>query len=159
MESSFRNQQQIYESGRQPTGQPRRLDTDELFDAAMNANGAPHCERPPIAYVNPASGWAWSRGAMDHMYQKCRMAGVSFATAQITSLIIEDGDVKGARTADGKQYRAKLTMLAAGSWCTSIFPELKGKVDATGQVVAMVQLTAEEAKRYAGIVSNHWPTI
>lgn len=86
------------------------------------------------------------------MYRKCRNAGISFAKGQVNSLIIEDGDVRGARTIDGQDYRAKLTMLAAGSWSTSIFPELKGKVTATGQVVATIQLTHEEAKQYAGIV-------
>ena len=119
------------------------------------SSGIQHCEKPPLAYINPASGWAWSGGALQRMYQKCKQAGVCFAQGQVTSLIIEDGDVRGARTKDGQAYRANTTMLAAGSWSTALFPELKGKVTATGQPLATIQLSSEEARHYQQIVG--WP--
>lgn len=155
VKSSFETQDAIFKSGRQPLGQPRMLGSDSAFSTAMNpaSRGIQHCEKPPLAYINPASGWAWSGGALQKMYQKCKEAGVSFARGQVTSLIIEDGDVRGARTRDGQDYRATTTMLAAGSWSTALFPELKGKVTATGQPLATIQLSSEEAELYRRIVS------
>jgi glycine/D-amino acid oxidase-like deaminating enzyme len=96
------------------------------------------------------------------MAQKCREAGVSFAAGQVNQLIIENGDVRGARLKEGEEYYADdLVILAAGSWSPAVFPELKDAVTATGQVLATIQLTAEEADEYSRTVSEAvapWPS-
>jgi sarcosine oxidase/L-pipecolate oxidase len=91
---------------------------------------------------------------MKEMAKQCREAGVSFAAGQVNEFIVEHGDVKGARTKDGTVYKAsKLIVLAAGSWSPAILPELANNLTATGQVLATIQLTAEEAQRYSQTVS------
>lgn len=90
---------------------------------------------------------------MQAVASECRRAGVSFAVGQVNALVFEGGDVRGARTKDGTTYRAQdLVVLAAGSWSPAILPELSGKVTATGQVVATIQLEPEEAKLYSDMV-------
>ena len=159
---SRNTQQALFEAGRQESG-PVDLQSDESFEAALGLKTPRHgVTRPPLAYSNKASGWADSRGALDTMAQKCREAGVSFAAGQVNQLIIENGDVRGARLKEGEEYYADdLVILAAGSWSPAVFPELKDAVTATGQVLATIQLTAEEADEYSRTVSEAvapWPS-
>lgn len=127
------------------------LDTEEAFSSAMAATTIG--DKPSIAYHNKVSGWGWSTGAMKEMAKQCRAAGVSFAAGQVNELIIEDGDVRGAKTKDGKVFKAsKLVVLAAGSWSPAILPELAANLTATGQVLATIQLSPEEAFEYAKTV-------
>jgi hypothetical protein len=146
-------QNTILQQSRPIPSAPLMLDTEELFEKAMAAT--PLGIKPSIAYWNRVSGWGWSTGAMKEMAKQCRQAGVSFAAGQVNELIIEDGDVKGARTKEGKLYRAaRLVVLAAGSWSPAVFPELGDKLTATGQVLATIQLTADEAFKYSKTVSS-----
>ena len=147
---SRNTQQTLFEAGHQESG-PLDLQSDETFEAALGLK-APRqgVTRPPLAYSNKASGWANSRGALDTMTRKCREAGVSFAAGQVNELVIENGDVRGARLKDAEEYCADdLVILAAGGWSPAVFPELKDAVTATGQVLATIQLTAEEADEYS----------
>lgn len=69
------------------------------------------------------------------------------------SLILkEDGDVRGVRCADGREFFADKFVFALGSW-TGGHPALKGLFPPgllvpTGQTVAAVQLTKEEQEQY-----------
>jgi len=146
------SQNQVLQQSRPTPSEPVMLDSEELYASAMAA--APLGSKPSIAYWNKVSGWGWSTGAMKEMAKQCRQAGVSFAAGQVNELIIEDGDVKGARTKDGTIYRAsKLVVLAAGSWSPAIFSELAANLTATGQVLATIQLTPAEAGQYSKTVS------
>ena len=146
------SQNQILQKSRPVPSEPVMLDSEELYASAIAVS--PLGSRPPIAYWNKLSGWGWSTGAMKEMAKQCRQAGVSFAAGQVNELIIENGDVRGARTKDGTMYRAsKLVVLAAGSWSPAILPELAENLTATGQVLATLQLTPEEAERYTLTVS------
>ncbi|KAK9895454.1 FAD dependent oxidoreductase [Cystobasidium minutum MCA 4210] len=146
---SYSQNKNLQESRTVPSA-PILLDTEQLFADAMAIS--PLGEKPCIAYHNKVSGWGWSTGAMKEMARQCRQAGVSFAAGQVNELIFEDGDVRGAKTKDGKVYRAsKLVILAAGSWSPAIFPELAANLTATGQVLATIQLEPEEAQKYAKI--------
>ncbi|CAD6565718.1 MAG: hypothetical protein CYPHOPRED_005922 [Cyphobasidiales sp. Tagirdzhanova-0007] len=149
---SFEQQQRLHETGRS-SAVPKMLSDDTLFASAMAATPANRTgKRPVAAYRNGASGWAWSRGAMDALFQKCRDVGIRFAAGQVNSLIIEGSDVRGARTMDGREFRAEeLVVLAAGSWTPAILPDLTRKLKATGQVLATIQLTQEEAEVYKRI--------
>ena len=152
---SFEQQQRLHETGRS-SAVPKMLSDDTLFASAMAATPANRTgKRPVAAYRNGASGWAWSRGAMDALFQKCRDVGIRFAAGQVNSLIIEGSDVRGARTMDGREFRAEeLVVLAAGSWTPAILPDLTRKLKATGQVLATIQLTQEEAEVYKRIVRS-----
>lgn len=145
-------QNQALQKARPAPSEPVLLDSEELYATAMAAT--PVGTKPSVAYWNRVSGWGWATGAMKEMAKQCREAGVSFAAGQVNELIVEHGDVKGARTKDGTVYKAsKLVVLAAGSWSPAILPELANNLTATGQVLATIQLTAEEAQRYSQTVS------
>jgi hypothetical protein len=89
---------------------------------------------------------------MQALAQRCRDAGISFMQGQVNKLVIEDKDVGGAETKDGRVVRAsRRVVLAAGSWSPAIFPELSDKLTATGQVLATVQLDASEASKWKNI--------
>jgi len=89
---------------------------------------------------------------MQALAQRCRDAGISFTQGQVNKLVIEDKDVIGAETKDGRVVRAsRRVVLAAGSWSPAIFPELSDKLTATGQVLATIQLDASEASKWKNI--------
>ena len=50
----------------------------------------------------------------DALCEFARRGGVQVVQAAVTGLILENGAVCGARTADGREYRAPLTVLATG---------------------------------------------
>ena len=50
----------------------------------------------------------------DALCEFARRGGVQVVQAAVTGLILENGGVCGARTADGREYRAPLTVLATG---------------------------------------------
>ena len=50
----------------------------------------------------------------DALCEFARRGGVQVVQAAVTGLILENGAVSGARTADGREYRAPLTVLATG---------------------------------------------
>lgn len=152
--SSYKNNRNLQSKRAKPL-EPKLLENDADYREAMASDKIG--KRPPVAYLNRFSGWAWSGGAMKDMAKQCREAGVSFAAGQVNELVIRDGDVKGAKTQDGIVYEAtKLVILAAGSWSPAILPELGQTLTATGQVLATIQLTAEEALQYARTVSRRY---
>ena len=105
-----------------------------------------------VGYFNPHCGWANARGAMDAICARVRAAGVSFAVGEAASLVYEgEGagkDVKGVRTKAGETSTADFVVLATGSWTAALLPEMGPELLATGQVVATIQLTQEEADQY-----------
>lgn len=144
---------QLYDSGK-AASPPRIITTEDAYRAALKGHHLETGSMPPVAYINEVSGWAWSRGAIRAVAMECREIGVSFANGQVTSLIIEDRDVRGARTQEQREYRAnKLVVLAAGSWSAAILPDLAADLTATGQVLAVIQLDPAEQRQYADTVS------
>lgn len=163
MRKSYSEQSKLYSSGRSATP-PRLITSQKEYDSALlgDVSSSPLSDKeeveigpaPPVAYWNRNSGWAASGDAMKALYKRCKSAGVSFAQAQVSNLLIEDGDVRGAVAEDGREFRSEgLTMLCAGSWSPMIFPELGKGIVASGQVLATIQLTEQEAARYSKTVS------
>ena len=107
-----------------------------------------------VAYVNPQSGWGHARRAMDMVCEKVREAGVNIVGEEVLSLAYGEKsgkrDVVGINTASGT-HKAEKVILAAGSWSAKFVPEIASDLLATGQVVAHIQLSPEEAQRYAGV--------
>lgn len=150
---------QLHKKGRSSAA-PKMLDDDASYTQAMGVKAIDSTQqsvlatRPPFAYLNTTSGWAHSTGSMQALASRCRAAGVRFETGQVNALIRENDEIKGVELSDGRKiYSRGLVVLAAGSWSPAVLPELSSKLVATGQVLATIQLTREEAARYADIVS------
>ncbi|KAF8622651.1 hypothetical protein AX15_006762 [Amanita polypyramis BW_CC] len=102
-------------------------------------------------YINYDSGWADAGQGLSLMIRKVKALGGHFITGKsFSGLIREGGRTVGVSCADGSTYEAALVILSLGSWTASALPDLglEGKCLATGQCLAMVQLTAGEAAAY-----------
>ena len=98
---------------------------------------------------------AAEQGSMVAVVDKLRHLGVRFEAGLVQRLLFENGDVRGVQCSDGRDFRAdKLTVHAAGSWSCAVLPELKQRLTATGQVIATIKLSPEEAELYANAVSQ-----
>ena len=97
------------------------------------------------------AGWVHARKSMESAAKEAERLGVTFISGdqkgRVTSLLYEDGDVKGAITADGKQHRADRTILAAGANASQIFP-MQDQLRATAWTLAHIKMTEEERKLY-----------
>jgi sarcosine oxidase/L-pipecolate oxidase len=78
----------------------------------------------------------------------CQIAGVQFVlgpeVGKLDHLIIEqtaDGkQVKGVKTADGKEHLADVTVIACGGWTPGVVPEVDGILETTAGSVITIQL-------------------
>lgn len=108
-----------------------------------------------VAYINPQSGWAHARRAMDMICEKVRSAGVNIVGGEADSLVYgsKNGrrDVLGVKLVHGEVYKADKVIVAAGGWSAKFVPEIGKELLASGQCVAHIQLTKEEAARYANV--------
>ncbi|ODO06225.1 sarcosine oxidase [Cryptococcus wingfieldii CBS 7118] len=106
-------------------------------------------------YYNPIGGWAEASRAVEVGLKRVqKLGGVVRANADVVGLVTEGKEVKGVELKSGEKVLADLTVTAAGAWTPKLFalPGVKGKlpdIQATGQSVAIFQLTPEEAKQYS----------
>jgi sarcosine oxidase/L-pipecolate oxidase len=135
------------------------LNTAESIQYRLSGGGdVPIADIPSDekSYFNPVGGWAWAAKAVERLYEGIiPLGGKIIANAELAELIIEDGDVKGVKTVDGREFRAEKVVVCTGSW-TAAHPALaglipQGLITATGQTIAAVQLDDEERKRYKDI--------
>ncbi|KAF8178597.1 FAD dependent oxidoreductase [Mycena galopus ATCC 62051] len=103
-------------------------------------------------YLNRDSGWANAgQGVSILMDQITALNGKIIPGKNAIELIKQGQKTTGVRCSDGTLFEGlDLVVLATGSWTGSAFPDLSmGKIfHATGQCIAMVQLTSEEADAY-----------
>ncbi|KAK5112558.1 hypothetical protein LTR85_011250 [Meristemomyces frigidus] len=96
-------------------------------------------------------GWVHARKALVSAAMEAQRLGVKLVTGsphgQVGSLIYEDGDVKGAITADGKHHRAERTILCAGANAPQLL-DMKNQLRPTAWTLAHIKMTEEEAKLY-----------
>ena len=108
-------------------------------------------------YVNWGSGWADAGRAMRGLMRlvKARRrsrGGVRFVRGEVERLVFrgcEGGGrrrVVGARLEGGEELRAELTIVAGGAWSGALV-DLRGRVEATGQVMAYVGISGEEKEK------------
>ncbi|KAI0260175.1 FAD dependent oxidoreductase [Gloeopeniophorella convolvens] len=111
-------------------------------------------DRSP-AYLNADSGWAAAARGVARLTERVRVRGARvLAGTPVAGLLREGGRTVGVRLARGGEVRAARVVLATGAWTASVFRELEGlgeRCRATGQTVATVQLTDEEAARYRAV--------
>ncbi|THH03815.1 hypothetical protein EW145_g5985 [Phellinidium pouzarii] len=115
------------------------------------------------AYLNVDGGWAFAEGGVRRAMQHVENLGGKILPAKDVSMLLktELADIKespdrqksrtkGVKCKDGSEYAADIVVLATGSWTASAFPDLNlgEKCLASGQSVAGIKLTPEEAERY-----------
>lgn len=133
------------------------LDTPEAFRDKLGPHGAAKSNRAR-GYHNPVAGWANAPKSVGKLYEWIReLGGEIIPGTSMTDLILnnEGTDVKGVRCADGKEMVADKIIVATGSWTPTV-PGLRclipvGLLTATGQVIAAIQLSEEDALEYADI--------
>ncbi|KAI9815292.1 MAG: hypothetical protein M1827_002772 [Pycnora praestabilis] len=95
-------------------------------------------------YINRRSGWADAHAAMRYCRQKVEDTGrVDFVTGEAIRLLLRGSTVEGVQLKGGDHIMANLVVLAAGAW-TGKLVDLRGRAQATGQVLAYMDITAEE---------------
>ncbi|KAF8229018.1 FAD dependent oxidoreductase [Tricholoma matsutake] len=102
-------------------------------------------------YINFDGGWANATQGLAMMTSKVMsLKGKVVASKNVIKIIRHNGRMTGVECSDHTFYDASLLVVATGSWTHSAFPELKvgSRCLATGQCVAMMHVTSEEAKVY-----------
>jgi sarcosine oxidase/L-pipecolate oxidase len=106
-------------------------------------------------YINRRSGWADAEASMCFLQrQVVKTNRVSFVTACVESLLISPSSestqdkkkVTGVRLADNSTITADLTIVATGAWTGKLI-DLRGRAQATGQVLCYLDITDEEQER------------
>ncbi|KAH0829173.1 FAD dependent oxidoreductase [Lanmaoa asiatica] len=103
-------------------------------------------------YFNSEGGWAEAARAVGILLLRVREKGAKLMENQEVVGLVKDesGRTTGVKCGDGKYFEGDMVILTTGSWTASTFPELEldSKCLATGQCVAMIQLSTEEKERY-----------
>lgn len=102
-------------------------------------------------YVNWGSGWVDARRAVADVGRRVRELGkerVGWRKGLVRRLQVSDASgakrrVTGVELEDGSSVEADLVVLATGAW-TGKLVDLRGRAEATAQVLAYVQLSEDE---------------
>lgn len=89
---------------------------------------------------------------MTLLAEAAQKAGVEYESGYVTQ-IDDSGEGVIIKTEDGRRFEGDMLIVASGAWTPSLLPEFdrpEGLVP-TGQVLATIQLTPEEAKKYKGM--------
>jgi sarcosine oxidase / L-pipecolate oxidase len=112
------------------------------------------------AYWNPDAGWANAAKATASYMDEAKRYGVNRIVAEIEELVVEDGHVKGVRTADGKVLTADKIVLASGAWTSSLLSPVEDALNmkdehrierqlrATGVVSAYYKVSPDEISQH-----------
>ncbi|WWD17111.1 hypothetical protein CI109_101548 [Kwoniella shandongensis] len=106
-------------------------------------------------YYNPIGGWAEAGRAVEVGLKRVRQLGGEVrGGAEVVGLIKDGKKVQGVRLKSGEEVKGDLVVVAAGAWTPALFalPDVSAHLPpivATGQSVATMQLTPEEAERYS----------
>lgn len=97
------------------------------------------------------AGWVHARNTLISAAAEAKRLGVTFITGSpqghVTSFVYEQGDIKGAKTADGKDHRADRTILCAGASAIELL-DFKDQLRPTAWTLAHIKMTPEEAALY-----------
>ncbi|KAK5078002.1 hypothetical protein LTR64_003594 [Lithohypha guttulata] len=104
-------------------------------------------------YKKNGCGWVQARKALQNTIIEAKRLGVTFITGergQVTSLIYEDADVKGAVVTEGPAFLADRVILCAGANAARIF-DMKDQLRPSAWTLAHIKMTPEEAKLYRNL--------
>ncbi|KZF22486.1 FAD dependent oxidoreductase [Xylona heveae TC161] len=132
-----------------PSGKPlveELCDAEAIRDVLGSGGGS-----GSWGYINRSSGWADAEAAMRYARSKLEATGrVECRKGEVKRLLQRSTssgkEIAGVELIDGSTITAELTVLTAGAWSGRLV-DLRGRVQATGQVVAYVRLTPEEQER------------
>ncbi|KAL4967691.1 NAD(P)/FAD-dependent oxidoreductase [Aspergillus stella-maris] len=100
------------------------------------------------------AGWAHARNAIVAAFNEARRLGVVFVLGSpegsVEELVYENGDIVGARTADGKVHQADHAILAAGAGSDRLL-DFKKQLRPTAWTLSHIRMTAEEARKYRSL--------
>lgn len=152
------NAQEIYDNARKLEPRVKLMDNPADVKRRISPSGKAVLgkEAGIKSYWNPGGGWVHASGAINKLYDELKQRGAQIVPgAELASLIVEDGDVKGVRTVDRREFTADKVILALGSW-TGGHPALKGifppeLLVPTGHTIAAVQLTPAEQEQYKDV--------
>lgn len=105
-------------------------------------------------YLNSDSGWANAGQGITMMISKVISLGGKVVPGKSVEKVLRDdsaGRTIGVQCHDGTVYDASLIIIATGSWTPSAFPDITPGYTSglsTGQCLAMIQLSEEEAALY-----------
>ncbi|EFI28135.1 hypothetical protein CC1G_14162 [Coprinopsis cinerea okayama7 len=126
-------------------------DFQSVFPAGVSvtSRGLPASFRNRAGYFNRDGGWVNAGKGLAMIIEKVKKLGGNVVPGkEARNIIVDPGKCKKVVCADGTEYEADIVIIATGSWTPSTFPELfKDSCLATGQCVAMIELTPEEAAR------------
>ncbi|KAH9485485.1 L-pipecolate oxidase [Psilocybe cubensis] len=118
-----------------------------LFPPQVNTGSFENC----AGYLNSDGGWANAGQGLAIMIGKVRdLSGKVVPGKSVVKILREEDGLTGVECSDGTVVEASLVIIASGSWTPSLFPELglESMCLATGQCVAMIQLSDSEADVY-----------
>lgn len=105
-------------------------------------------------FKSSGAGWVHARKALESAAREAERLGVNFITGSpqgsVTSLIYEDGDVLGIKTADGKEHRGDRTILAAGAGADALF-DFKDQLRPTAWTLGHIKMSEDETKLYKNL--------
>ncbi|KDR75708.1 hypothetical protein GALMADRAFT_97490 [Galerina marginata CBS 339.88] len=102
-------------------------------------------------YLNRDGGWANAGQGLSTLINRVEtLKGKVVPGVTVTKICRQNGRTTGVQCSDGRVFDAALAIIASGSWTPSTFSDLDlGRVClATGQCVAMLQLSQSEADIY-----------
>jgi len=102
-------------------------------------------------YFNRDGGWANAgQGLSLLLSEVIALKGKVLPGKGVHGILRQDGKTIGVQCTDGSVFDAGLVIIAAGSWTPSAFTELDlaHMCLATGQCIAMLQLSEQEAEAY-----------
>ncbi|EIW65833.1 hypothetical protein TREMEDRAFT_41277 [Tremella mesenterica DSM 1558] len=102
-------------------------------------------------FVDTVAGMTYADKSCAWARYLCEKAGVKFIlgpeVGKLDDLIYEgEGDSKkvvGLKTADGKEHKADVVVVACGGWTPSVLPDLNGALEATAGSVATITIPKE----------------
>ncbi|KAF8806532.1 FAD dependent oxidoreductase [Phlegmacium glaucopus] len=102
-------------------------------------------------YLNRDGGWANAgQGLSILLSEVIALKGKVLPGKGVHRILRQNGKTIGVQCTDGSIFDAGLVIIATGSWTPSAFPELDlaHMCLATGQCIAMLQLSEQEAEAY-----------
>lgn len=100
-------------------------------------------------YINTRSGWADAEAGMRFLRLQVERTGrVKFLVGEVTRLIFSKSKdkVTGVQLKSNTTLTADLVILATGAWTPSLI-DLRGRAQATGQVLAYMPITNSEQEK------------
>ncbi|KAJ7176133.1 FAD dependent oxidoreductase [Mycena crocata] len=127
------------------------LDNDralqEVFPQEVHFGSIPHL----VGFLNHDGGWVNAGQGISVLMSKILQLGGNIICGKTAVKQIKIGKkTTGVLCSDGTVFEADLVVLAAGPWTEGVFPNLPlwNTFKATGQCVAMIQLTPEQGEIY-----------